>query len=1028
MLTAWSVRYPTLMLLALLLVMLWGFSYFFTMSRREDPNILVRGAQVVTIYPGALPSEVEEYVTDPLEELCSDIPEVSEVYSLSRYSVSVLWVHLEDNVRNEQIPQIWDKLRAKISLIAPSLPQGCGAPNVNDEFFDTCSHVLAISGAEATPRELAAIAHRVKQRMSKLAAAGRVAVFAEQPERIYLEFDPAKLVRFGISADQIIGVIQGQNTLMPSGSLDVAGDNYTLEAGAGFRSLDELRQLLILVTPEGQQIHLRDLGNITYGYEDPPQVVARLNGQPAVVVSVVMKTGKNVIELGRQVEQELEAIRRDLPAGINIDKVQDQPAEVNKRLDIFLGNLRDGVLLVVLIVFLLLGFRASLPIAIAIPLNMVCTFAVLSLFKTDLHQLSIAALIIGLGMIVDDAVVVTDNIYRYLLLGYKPRQAALTATREVAVPVFTSTLTTVFGFAPLLGLRGDSGTFVRDIPIVVSVSLLLSYVLAVTITPLVASRVFRLRTAAPREALLNPLIERLRQGYPAILRYTQRHAWMFMGLVIATTLASLLLFPRLGVQFFPGAERDQFVIDVYAPEGTSIVETSRITEYVEQILSEQPDIVNYIAYIGQGGPRFYYNIVPETLLSNYAQVVVNTASVEATERLVLQLRQILRPSVPGARIEVKILEQGPPVGAPIQLVVRGPQIGELKRLSKEIQASLAQVSGVIDIRDNFGRDSYLLKLHLDDNQLRSVGQTPAQVKLLTALAFSGAPVTSFRAPDREIPVVARLIKSARQSTLDVERLYIHNSITGDPVTLSALMRFTTESTTSSIERFNSERQLNVSAYVEPGMLPSAILREIRPLVEAIDIPTGYKLLYRGEAEESAEAFSGLGQATVVALLLILLMLMIEFKSLRISLVVYIAVPLALIGAIGGLYLTGWPFGFIAGLGFMSLAGIVVKNGIVLIDFVLQALREGQGLEDALAQAGQARLRPILLTSATTVLGLLPLGLLGGSMWAPMCFAIIFGLISSTVLTLFVVPLLFRLVAGRAVLRMLARERQDLSEQ
>ena len=825
-------------------------------------------------------------------------------------------------------------------------------------------------------------------------------------------------------------MIQGQNALLPAGSLDVSGDSYTIEAGAGFTSLDELRDLLLYVAPSGQQVHLGDLGTVTYGYEDPPQMMARINGPlprgggAAVAVSVVMKTGKNVIELGRQVERELTAIRADLPAGITITEVQDQPREVRARIDVFLGNLRDGIILVVLIVFLLLGLRASLPIAVAIPLNMVCTFAVLSLLLTDLHQLSIAALIIGLGMIVDDAVVVTDNIHRYVELGLPPREAAVKATTEVAVPVFTSTLTTVFGFAPLLGLVGDSGTFVRDIPIVVSVALLLSYLLAVTISPLVASRLFRKETRRPREALLLPLVEALQRGYPRALRWTQRHRVVSLGMVLLAIAGSLALFPRLGVQFFPGAERDQFVIDVYAPEGTAIEQTSQIAGYAERLLSEQQGIVNYVTYVGQGGPRFYYNVVPETLLSNYAQIVVNTVDVPTSARLVEKLRGEVRSRVPGARVEVKILEQGPPVGAPLQIVVRGPRINELKLIGEQIKQVLAQVPGTIDIRDNFGRDSYLLKLHINDSQLRSIGQTPAEVKMLTALAFSGAPVTSFRAPDRQIPVVARLYKEFRQQASDIGRLYLNNKLTGDAVALSSVAYFSTERTTSFIQRHNGERQLNVSAYVASGTLPSAVLKQIQPLVDEIQLPPGYKLQYRGEAEESAEAFGGLGRATVVALLLILLMLVLEFKSIRIAMVVYMSVPLAVIGAIGGLYITGWPFGFIAGLGFMALAGIVVKNAIVLVDFVMQALREGENIEDALAQAGQVRLRPIILTSATTMLGLLPLGLFGGSLWAPMCFAVIFGLLSSTVLTLFVVPLLFRLFATSAALKIIEREKQQ----
>ena len=1022
--TSIAVRYPTLTAVATLIVLVWGLSYFMTMSRREDPELTFRGARIITYFPGALPEDIEQYVTKPLEDAAAEIGEVSEINSTSRYSVSVIFVSLEDTVPASEVDQYWDQLRAKIASIRDTLPDGASDPVVDDDIFDTSSHILCISGDDYSPRELAAFAERIKNRLSLLPAAGKVEVWADQPERIYLEYSLTQMTRYGLTLDHLLETLRGTNLMFPGGEIEVEGTRYLLDATGGFKSLADIENLPIYGTPGAQQVRLGDLGKINYSYEDPPGYLARVNGRPCVIVAVVMKSGMNVMALGQQVEDELERIRTSLPADLELTLLQDQPYEVSLRIDNFLGNLYLGIGLVILVVFLFMGIRSSLPVGMAIPLVLVASFAVLSFLGTSLQQMSIAGLIIALGMLVDNAIVVTDNISRYVDRGVERKEAAIKATSELALPMLTSSLTTVCAFIPLLMLRGTASDFIRDIPVTVSIAIALSFVIALTVTPVVCSLVITRSAGRRMYKPLDPLMRILERCYPPLLRWTQRNR-IHTGLFVAGAFAgSLMLFPTLGIQFFPGADRDQFVIDMYLPEGSSTHGTSELARYVEEILAEHEAIRSFMVNIGQSGPKFYYNRFSIPSASNYAEFLVNTDSPQATARFVPLLRTEVMRRVPGARLEVKFLGQGPPVGAPIQIKVRGELLAELKRIGSEVKEILTSVDGVIDIHDSFGEDSRQLVLNVDQTKLRAIGLTKGQVNQRTAWYFSGLPVTEYRAPSRTIPVILRVYPEMRDQATDLDGIYLPNQFTGDSVPLASLAHFETVQVTSKITRLDRVREMTVSAYLEDGVLASAALAEAWPRIAALELPPGYNLVQSGEAEERGEAFAGLAAGLLVAMLLIVLILVAQFKSVRIAAVVFLAIPLGLIGAILGLYVTGWPFGFTAGLGVIALTGIVINNSIMLMDFIMVELRAGHPLDEAIARAGQARLRPIILTTVTTICGLLPLGLFGGSMWAPMCFAIIGGLIVSTFLTLIVVPLLFRAVAGRRAMEIVAMERRQ----
>ena len=1017
-LTETAVKVPTLTIVATLLVVMWGLSYFNSMPRREDPDIEIIACWVLTTYPGALPEEVEQYVSKPIEDVVAEISEVDEIRSESNYSFSRVTIILDEDTPQNKIKQIWDNTRAKIDSIRDDLPEGCGDPILSDDVFDTCSHIVALTGENYTPREMEAFGERIKKRLGDLPSAGTVRVEGAQEEQIYVEFNPERLAFYRMTLNDLAGALQSTNTLYPGGALNLAGNEYSISSPGGFKSIDDIQTLPVYTTKDGQQVRLADVAEVRYGSPDPPEHLCRLNGEPATLVSVSMKDGRNVMQLGREVEAELENIRQSLPEDVGVTLVHDQPHEVNLTTNTFLSNLYQGFFLVFLVVFLFMGFRPSIPVGLAVPLSLIGSFAIFSMLGTQLQRMSIGGLIITLGMLVDNAIVITDMAQRYVDEGMERRAAAIKATKTLMVPVFTSTLTTVAAFGPLLMMPGMIGEFIADIPITVSVAIGMSFVVAVTVTPTICAYLLVSTTKYKTFQPLDPLMKLLERNYPPLLAWTQRNVTITTLIVIGAFVGALVVGKTLGVQFFPAASRDQFVIDMFAPEGTSIFETNEMAAGIEKILSEQTGIVNYTVSVGEGGPKFYGARFPNSPSTSLAEFLVVTESGKDSTRLAPIIHREAFARVPGCRTEVKLLELGPAVGTPIQLEIHGASIEKLRAIGAQLKDILESVDGTIDIYDSFGIERPQLRLNADPASLRAAGLTTGDINRLTALLTSGYPVTNFRAPERTIPVTLRALPEYRDESADLSRIYIANRVNDGQIPLSSLATLETADVTGKIERLDRSRKMTVNSNLKDGYLAADVLAEVWPQVHELDLPPGYEITESGMEDHRKEAFGKVVNAMFTALLLIMIVLVGQFQSLRIALVVYLAIPLALIGAILGLFFSGWPIGFMAMLGILSLIGIVIKNSIVLVDFIMDKLRSGVPLDQAISESGQARLRPIILATATTVGGLLPLGLFGGGMWAPMAWAIIGGLLVSTVLTLIVVPLFFRLVAGKRALELI----------
>ncbi len=1010
-LTRFAVRYRPVTYVLLISILGLGALAVFTLSRREDPDLQGRFMQIIALYPGATASQVEELVTDKLERTLLELDDIKTVQSTSRPGITVLSVEVSDHVHD--VKKFRDELRDRISDIRGSLPRGVTSVDVDDRFADTAALILAVTQDGATDRQREDLAKLVRDRLRRLSEVGEVNLVGAQQERITVSLSAQRMARLAVTPTQVGDAIARRNVLPSSGgSVALGSARFAIQPTGNLTGTSDIANLIV-ATPNGAPIYLRDVATVTRGYEDPPASLLRVNGKPAVGVSVTMRKGFNITTLGAEAKQILAQLRADLPAGAQITLVNDLPKSVEGRMGEFQENLITGIALIVVVLFLFMGVRSALIVGAMLPITILGTFAAMYVFGRDIQQISIAALIIALGLVVDNSIVVVDNIERKMSQGLDREQAAIEGTEALRIPLLTSNLTTVASFAPMLLLSGGVGEFIRDLGIVTSLATLISLLFNYTVAPLIAARFLRgAQEERPNRVQRGfmRLVDRLRDGIAGLAARGLRHPFLTVGLAGAALVGAGLLIPRLGVQFFPSAVRSQFTIDVWLPEGRDIRATERVAARVEGSVRTQPGIRSVATYVGQGGPRFYYNVSPESPTPNYAQIVVNTENAESTHPLVQQLQRLVNAQIPDARITVNTLEQGPPVGAPIAVRVMGDNITDLRKVGEQIKTILNATPGAVSVYHNYGELPLALKVAVDEDQAARAGLSSSDIAQATQMGFSGLTVSSLREGDKEIPIQLRLDAAERTGAQAISDLYVP-STTGEAVPLRQVATVTLAPQEARIVRRNHVRTLTVYAYSDGTRLASQILAEAQPKIAALPLPSGVTLGYGGEQEEIGRTFTELMLILNLSIAANLVIVLWEFNSFRAGLTILAAIPLSMTGAILGLYWMHQPFGFMAFLGIISLAGVVTNHAIVLFEYALEEQRQGLPLNQALLSAGRKRLRPVLLTVLLSIFGVLPQALNGGSLWPPLAWALIFGLLMSLVLTLVVMPSFYTVLSS-----------------
>jgi multidrug efflux pump subunit AcrB len=1009
---------------ALIIVMVVGSLTFVTMSRREDPEILIRTAVVTTQWPGAPTKKVEELISDPLEKRLMELEEVDEIETENLVGVSIIKVTVEDQYVD--LDPIWTRLRNKVDEVAPTLPAGSRPPLVNSDFGDVYALVLALrqvplDGEDEirqpySYRQLEVIAEDLRDQLKKLNTVARVDFYGVQDEVIYLDVDSGAWSQLGLTSDSLAGLLDSRNIVEPGGSLDSAGGRYPVVPSGEFESVGQIASVPIGVSKAGIPIRLGDAPlSIERRYEDPPRRLARFataEEQPerSIYMMLTMKGGRNVVQMGEDVDALLTRLQTtQLPPDIRLTRVNDLPRQVDGLIKDFVTNLWQAIVIVLVVALLMMGWRPALVMAAAVPLSMVAAIAVVAQLGVELEQFSIASLIIAMGMVVDNAIVVSDNTVRLLNEGRSRFDAAVEGASELAIPVLTSTLTTVAAFLPLAFMAGSSGEYMRSLPVVVSVTLLCSYLVAMCVTPLLCT------------ILLKPDLKAAESsgggdsGYERLVHWCLNHKAPTLLTAGAAFLLSLQLVPLIGSQFFPAGLRDQMFIDIWLPEGSPISATDAVAQQVQDLVletrmrdldGEQVDgLANVVGFVGGGAPRLMLTMEGEQTYPNYAFILVNTSNPLLSGDWVNELREKAQ-AIPGARIDVARFQLGPPVKYPVEVRLIGDDDTVLREAGEVAMAVLRGIPGMSSVSTDWGNSGYQVEVEINSEQANLAGVSNRDVaKSLNAL-ISGATLTTYREGDHQVRVVLRLRGGQRHSLDDLSGLYVTGK--NGKVPLSTLASVNVSWQPSRISRVDNRRALTVRGKVKPGVLSNDVTAQALPgIQEIVDaLPAGYALDVRGEAYETSKSQSKITKAFGIAFMLIILVLVTQYNSFAKPIVILITVPLALIGALIGLFVTGWPLGFMPSLGIVSLAGVVINNAIVLIDFVETRIAGGAPLRPAVAEAGKLRMKPIVLTTLTTVGGMLPLALFAGPMWAGMAWAVIFGLALSTALTLLVIPTVY----------------------
>jgi multidrug efflux pump subunit AcrB len=1000
--TAFAVRNYRFIIVITVAAVLLGVMGFLQMPRQEDPNLSTFGGIITVIYPGASADEIEDRVLEPIEEAAHELEEVDEVQSSASDDVAVIRAEFRDDVDKDEA---YDLLVQRVTAVRGDLPAGVTDFDIRTTRpLDVVVFEIAIWGEGAEPSLLEAWGEELEARLRSLPDAGRVRVEASQAEEVHVRVDPARLAETGLALSQVVDLLAAANGDIPGGVVHSGDRRFSVRPNAKFRDLDDVRAT-VLTAVNGRPVRVEHVAEVSWGYEDP-SYLARYNGHPAVLVTITQKEDRNIFDLANDVRGVLAGLQEDLPGGIQAAVAFDQAESVESNLRTFSMSLLQGGLIIVLLVALITGWRSALAVLSALMISVGASFFLLDNAGIALQQMSIAGLVTVLGLLVDNAIVVVEGILRARSAGVSAIKAAIQGTDRVATAVASSTATTVAAFVPMMRTEGSVGEFTRDIPIVVSVVLIVSLGVALLVTPLVAWKLFR-TPGSTRPFVVSRWFDRhlTEHLYDRTLGFVVRRPRVIMLLAVVLTVAMLGLTPFIGMSFFPAAEKPLFLVTVEAPRGTSIRATDSRVRDVEAWMMSRPEVVAVTANIGKGNPQIYYNQIREAEAGHLAQLLV-TVSREDASRVPALVREVREAfdGRPDFTVKAKQFMQGPPVGLPVSIELTGEDLESLSAHATRIEDALRRIPGAVNVENDLRPGPARLDLRVDPVTAGKLGLNAGVVAREVRYAISGEAATVLRMGDEDYDVVVRVAPEGEEGFADLERVRLPLP-GGTPVPLSQLTRPTLAPTYAAINHTDLKRSVIVGADVD-GRLAADVLADLLPVVEELKLAPEESWRVIGEDEERDRAFMSMLTNVFVALALIYGILVLQFGSFRQPLVVFTSLPVALTGSALGLMIGGWSFGFTAFIGLLALTGIVVNNAIVLVDRINQHRREGMEIVEAIVVGSKSRLQPILMTTGTTVAGLLPLTLSRSSLWSPMGWVIIGGLMVSTFVTLVLVPAIY----------------------
>ena len=1030
-LTRYAIDNKVVTFVAIAVIALSGYSAYQNLPRAEDPGFLVRTALVKTQFPGAAPERVELLVTDKLESAIQEIPEVAHITSESRTGLSIITVEVRENVTN--LRPVWDNLRRKVDKATSALPQGV-APVVDDEVGDVFGTVLALTADGFSYTELEEVAEQVRDVFLQVDDVAKVEIHGVQDERVFVDFDNARLSRLGLSVAQLQSILQSSNIIISGGAVETGAERITLEPTGNFTSVEDIRRTLIALPGTGETVYLGDVADIHRGYVDPAQAKVRANAQPALALAVSMRAGGNIILLGENVRAAVAELEKRYPVGVAFDIVAFQPEVVDRAVSTFVNSIMQAVGIVLLCMLLFLGLRTGLVVATLVPMAMLATLMLMQFFGIGLDKMSLVSLIIALGLLVDNAIVMSESILVRIKQGESGRDAALASASELRIPLLVSSLTTIAAFLPIVLAESAVGEFTTPLAQVIALTLLSSWLLAITMIPLLCMLFLKVKKAKASRGKRGenetpaPAVEDAAFDTPFYRRYRGALRPFLKRPLITALGAFALLATALGLfrfveqSFFPETREVLFTGDFEFPYGATFDYTEAAILDIERFMSEELAIAeeeerdgvrNWAFFVGAGAPRFNLGYSPAQPRAGYAALIGNASTYDAITGLLARLREYVETHHPDVDVTLKRLSTGPGGGTPVEVRLYGPDQNVLFDLADDVKARLASIPGTRNIADNWGEQTKKLIVNIDNARARRAGITNQDIAVSLRAALSGYAVTQYREGDKAIPVMLRSEVGGRDDIGKLESINVYAQ-SGLNVPLRQVADVVLAFEPSKVLRRDRAKTLSVLSDLDAGSNATAfsIVTAIEPWLaeQQQSWPLGYSYEIGGTFESSADANASIGAKLPIAGLLILILLVGQFNSIRKPLIIVLTIPLGLIGVVAGLLVTGQSFGFMTLLGVISLSGIVINNAIVLIDRIRIEIDEN-GLDppQAVMEAAQRRLRPIVLTTATTAGGLLPLWFGGDPLFVSMAVAMLFGIVFATVLTLGFVPALYCLL-------------------
>jgi len=1008
-LSAIGVREGAVTLFLIIAIIAAGTFAFLNLGRAEDPSFTVKTMSVTIAWPGATAEEMQRLVADPLERRMQELRWFDHVAATARPGFVTLVLELSDITPPNEVAGQWYQTRKKLSDEMANLPRGVIGPFFNDEYSDVYFALFALTGHGLSNRELVAEAEEIRARLQGLPGVQKAVVIGEQPQRIFVDISPARLATLGVSVESVTASLARQNDIVPSGTFQTGGPTVAVRATGASDEIESLRR--IPVAADGRTLTIGDVATVRYGNADPPDYAVRHNGEPSVMLGVVMQPRFNGIALGRTLEHELAAIRAGLPLGLEVIQVADQAHNIEEAYGEFMIKFVVALGVIMAISLIALGWRVGIVVSLAVPLTLAAVFVIMQVTGREFDRITLGALILSLGLLVDDAIIAIEMMVVKMSEGMDRIRAATFAWHATAAPMLSGTLVTIAGFLPVGFAQSTAGEYAGNIFWIVAFALLTSWVVAVYFTPYLGVKLLPniVPVKGGHDAIYaTPRYERLRQW---VARSVGRAPLVTAVTVAAMLLAGLVLMFAIPKQFFPDSSRTEVLVEVSMPRGTSFTVTEANARAVEDRARRQAGVIGVSSFVGAGAPRFFLSLNPEASDPSFARLVIQTESVAAREHLKAALERDIRDGAfPEARVRVSQLIFGPPVPYPVVFRVSGPDIDRARGYAEEVRRIVAADPRTRAVHVDWGDRAPVMRLVFDQARLRLIGLTPADVSRQIAGLVSGVPVTEVRRGTRVSTVMLRADADARRDPSRLAGLTIRTA-TGDAVTIGQIATIETGEELPLIRTRNRVPTFSVRADIAPGLQPpdvsSAILPQLEPLMASL--PPGYTIEAGGGIEQSGKASRALAPIMPIMILAMLVIIMVQVRSFKLMALTFITAPLGLIGAVIALVVTGAPFGFNAILGLIGLAGILMRNTLILVDQIGTERARGLSERDALIEATVRRTRPVVLTALAAVLAFLPLTL--STFWGPLAIVLIGGTIIGTLLTLFVLPALYALFFG-----------------